>query len=91
MSTAFYRTEDGQADYQFSFEEQNDGTWRAYIVSQPDYDGRPSNGHATHRFTDGPRHYVCWSKPLRSEKEARAVAAAWADATQKYIRNGTRF
>lgn len=91
MITSFYRTKDGRADYHFSFEEQSNGTWRAYIQKQPDYGSRSSSPHATHRLSDGGRQYVCWSTPLHSEEEARAVAAAWADATQKYIRDGTRF
>ena len=91
MRTAYYRTKDGLADYQFSFEEESDGTWRAYILDQPDYCGRPDDCHSTHRLTDGGRHYVCWTNPLYSEQEARRVAAAWADATQAYMRLGKRF
>lgn len=90
--TVLYRTKDGRADYGFSFERQSDGSWRANIVSQPPYGPqRDESAHATHRLTGDTRKYVCWNTPLRSEVEARQVAALWADATQNYILHGTRF
>jgi hypothetical protein len=89
MATTYYRTKDGRADYGFSFERQRDGNWRAYIVSQPNYGYRNTSATATHRLTDGGgRRYVCWAGPLRSEADARKVAALWADLTQEYIRTG---
>jgi hypothetical protein len=88
---AYYRTKDGRADYRFSFEEQQDGTWRAYIEEQPSYCGRPTDAHATHRLSDNNRKYVCWTDPLKSLAEAKSVAALWADATQKYIQTGQTF
>ncbi len=89
--TTFYRTKDGQADYSFSLERQSGGTWRVYIETQPDYKGRESDAHTTHRLSDGGRKYICWTAPLQSLDQAKQVAAAWADATQKYIRSGSRF
>jgi len=86
----YYRTKDGQADYQFSFE-QTDKGWRAYILSQPGYRGRDTDLVPTHRKVAGGRYYVCWTERLDSEEEARWVAARWADATQEYIRSGQRF
>ncbi len=87
----YYRTEDGSSDYGFSFEEQSNGTWKAYIERQPSYHGRPNDADSTHRLSDGSRKYVCWTKPLRSLEEAKQVAAKWADKTQEYIRTGHRF
>lgn len=90
--TVKYRTRDGRADYVFSFEQQSNGSWRAYIVSQPSYGLlRDKDCHTTHRLTDGGRHYVCWTNELRSLSELRQVAALWADSTQNYIRTGKRF
>ena len=88
---AYYRTRDGVADYLFIFEEQRDGTWRAYIEQQPSYRGRASDAHSTHRLSDGSRKYVCWTESLQSLEEAKRIAALWADKTQEYIRTGTRF
>ena len=88
---ANYRTSDGAADYAFIFEEQRDGTWRAYIQRQPAYRGRATDAHSTHRLSDGDRKYVCWTESLRSLAAAKQVAAAWADGTQKYIRTGRTF
>jgi len=85
---AFYRTRDGRADYGFSFEQQSDGTWRAYIESQPGYGSRVTDAHATHRLSDGARKFVCWNNPLRSLQQAKQVAALWADKTQEYIKSG---
>ncbi len=89
MSFTYYRTKDGRADYGFSFERQWDGSWRAYVVSQPSYGSRDTSASATHRLSDGGRHYICWTQPLRSETDARQVAALWADRTQRYIWYGT--
>ena len=89
--SVLYRTKDGRADYGFSVERQGDGTYRAYITSQPSYSGRSEDPHPTHRNSDGSRKYVCWTHELQSEAEARQVAAKWADATQEYIRTGRRF
>jgi hypothetical protein len=91
MAVVYYRTSDGSADYGFSFERQSNGTWRAFIASQPSYNGRPSGAHATHRLSDGGRQYVCWNRELSTEAEARQVAAHWADKTQEYIRSGRQF
>lgn len=88
--TAFYRTEDGSVDYQFRFVQQADG-WRVYILSQPSYEGRDDSGHSTHRLTDSTGKYICWSKPIASLEDARAIAKRWAEATQNYIKTGKRF
>ena len=87
----YYRTRDGRADYAFSFERQGNGTYRIYIEDQPSYGSRVSSLHATHRLFDRGRYYVCWAGVLRTEAQARQVAALWADSTQRYIRFGTRF
>lgn len=88
---AYYRTSDGAADYLFLFEEQPDGTWRAYIEQQPSYRGRATDAHSTHRLSDGDRKYVCWTEDLRTLEDAKRVAALWADKTQQYIRTGAGF
>ena len=84
----YYRTQDGRADYGFSFEQQSNGSWRAYIASQPSYQGRATDAHSTHRLSDGGRQYVCWTKTLDSLAEAKQVARLWADTTQRYTRTG---
>ena len=87
--TIKYRTKDGQADYEFSFE-RRDGDWRAYIVSQPAYRSRPTDAVSTHRLTDEQgQRYVCWRGPLRTREQAEQVAALWSDRTQAYIKYGT--
>jgi len=87
----YYRTKDGRAGYRFSYEQQPDGTWLAYIISQPGYGSRDDGAHSTHRLSDGSRKYVCWSAPIPSLEQAKQVSALWADATQEYIRTGKRF
>jgi hypothetical protein len=90
-TTIFYRTKDGRADYGFTFARLSNGCYRIYIDSHPPYGLRPAGIHATHRLNDGSRQYVCWSGFLRSEEEARKVAALWAEKTQAYIRHGVPF
>jgi hypothetical protein len=88
----YYRTQDGMCDYAFSIEEQSNGQYRSYIVWQPDYGNRSTDALSTHRHTgSGGRSYVCWSKPIYSPEDALRVSAAWADATQQYIKSGQRF
>ncbi len=88
---AYYRSSDGGADYFFSFERQSSRRWRVYIEQQPSYRGRATDAHSTHRLSDGSRKYICWTRSLRTLEEAKQVAAAWADETQKYIRTGSGF
>jgi hypothetical protein len=88
----YYRTKDGQADYRFSFERQSSGEWRAYILNQPSYQGRPTDSDSTHRLTDASgRKYVCWNRSIRSAESLSQVVALWCDSTQDYIKYGTRF
>lgn len=90
MHKAYYRTRDGRADYRFGFVQRNDGTWRIYILSQPDYGGQNASQYDTHRLSDGsPYYYVCWTGRLRSLEQAKRVAATWADRTQRYIQTGS--
>ncbi len=77
--------------YEFSFEKQADGSYRAYIISQPPYGNRDSNSLLTHRLADGTRNYVCWDKPLLSREEAKKIAAGWAKRTDRYILTGQPF
>jgi hypothetical protein len=87
--TIKYRTKDGRADYEFSFEQQRNGEWRAYIVSQPSYQGRDTSAHKTHRLSEGSRKYVCWNRKLWTRRDLEQVVALWADRTQRYIKDGT--
>jgi len=90
MHTAYYRSRDGRADYRFGFAQQSNGTWRVYILNQPDYGPHSASPYATHRLSDGsPHYYICWIGVLRSLEQAKHVAALWADRTQQYIRTGT--
>lgn len=86
-----YRTRDGSAHYSFRFEEHGDGTWRVHILSQPSYGSRSDSPHSTHRLTDSEGHYICWDSSIASVREAKQVAALWAEKTQEYIRTGRRF
>ena len=86
-----YRTKSGAHQYTFRFQEQQNGIWTAYIASQPDYCGRPDDAHSTHRLSDSGGRYVCWTKPLRTLREAKLVATTWCEKTEQYIRYGKEF
>lgn len=86
----YYRTKDGQEDYGFRIVRLWRGDYRVYIEKQPPYRGRDERLHSTKRLRDGKSYYVCWDSPIRSLPEARAVAALWADRTQRYIQTGSR-
>ena len=89
--TIKYRTKDGQEDYVFSFEQQSANAWRAYIVRQPEYNGRSEELSATHRLRDGNRLYVCWLPEPRTLAHCKTIAAQWADCTQVYRKTGQHF
>ena len=57
----------------------------------PAIGSRDTSAHATHRYSDSHGHYICWNRMIASVDDARKVAAAWADKTEDYILNGTRF
>ncbi len=78
--------------YRFTLREVG-GEWRAYIVEQPSYTGRASDGHSSHRYYDSGRsqHYVCWEPAPRTKEAARAVSKLWAEKTTRYCRNGEPF
>lgn len=88
VSTTYYRTRDGQADYGFSFERLSDGSIRPYITSMPSYGGRSTGLHTTHRLQDGGRYYVCWDRPLYNVADVKQVVSMWSDLTQEYIKTG---
>ena len=64
--------------------------WRVYVVEQPEYLHRSVDPPMTHRYFDhyAGLHYVCWSRRLRSPRDAYHVAVAWAEATCVYISTG---
>jgi hypothetical protein len=87
----YYRTKDGRADYGFEIVTLPNGTERAYITSQPSYQGRDDTSHPTHRLSEGARKYVCWDAPIYGRDAMKAVVALWSDCTQEYIKTGRRF
>jgi hypothetical protein len=76
--------------YVFSFEQRPAGDWRAYIIDQPGYAGRPTDAAATHRLTDQAdgRRYVCWTERLATLTDAMKVAEGWARRTHRYVATG---
>ena len=88
-----YRTKDDTESYFFEFQELPDRNWRVYILKQPSYGSRSTDGHSTHRYFSAAtgRTWICWSVPIRSLAEARSVAGQWAEKTQRYIRTGQGF
>jgi hypothetical protein len=78
----------------FNLEPQANGTVRAYIVDAPSFNGRASDGHATHRlYESGRGHYVCIRDDLQPNnlREARDWARYWADGASRYIKTGREF
>lgn len=87
-----YRTESGKNYFSFSYEKQSDGEIRVFIESQPDYQGRETNGHATHRYgVSSDRPHVCYDPPPENLKDAIEISKVWADKTEKYIDTGKKF
>lgn len=83
-----YRTRDGRTDYAFEIIEVTPRSWRVYILDQPGYGGRATDGHSTHRLGDGRGTYVCWTDPITTLDAAKTVAASWAEGTERYRATG---
>lgn len=88
---ATYRTSDGSLCVDFDFRRMENGDYRIYILSDINYHGRPDSSLATHRIITMPHSYICWNGTIRSLKQAKAVAALWADTTALYIKGYTDF
>ncbi|MBS4083724.1 MAG: hypothetical protein KGZ73_09260 [Rhizobiales bacterium] len=68
--------------------------FRIYILSQPDYRGRDTGSHSTHRHRDGDgRYYICINADLepRTVAECMTWYSFWSECTVKYIQNGGSF
>ncbi|AGX88736.1 hypothetical protein [Candidatus Symbiobacter mobilis] len=91
--TLVYRTKSNAIDYKFQFVTTPNGTERAYIVSQPSYQGRPTDAHSTHRYYDSARdqHYICFDPEPRSRDTIKKIASQWAENTESFRREGKRF
>lgn len=77
--------------YRFRVLQTPDG-YRTYVISQPDYRGRPRDGHSTHLIlsADGTLPFIC-HKPGHEPRDlpsAAAIAAWWSHCTSRYIRTG---
>lgn len=82
------------SDNWFSFEfikVQNE--WRAYIERMPDLNGRDTDGHITHRYTDrvNDRLYVCFDPMPETLADSQNIARSWADHLLEYIDTGKTF
>jgi len=67
--------------------------WRAYILDQPDYEGRATDRSTTYRYYDSERgqYFVDRHPAPQSRDAARAVAALWAEKTTRYCCYGELF
>lgn len=65
---AYFLIRSGSSNFNYR---KRHGFWKAYFNSEP-----PSKSHVLH---DSEGYYVCWNRPLRTEREARQVAQRWID------------
>jgi hypothetical protein len=91
----YYTSRDGSAEFEFEL------WWtgyevRIFILKQPSYQGRPNDGHSTHRLglaSNPPDPYVCIKPDLTPTNvpDALSWAIYWAEETVTYIRTGRAF
>lgn len=75
--------------YQFKPTSEGTNGWYAYILKMPDFNGRESNTHITHRFLDkNGTYYICWNGHVRTIEEMRSIAHRFAEIILKYIETG---
>lgn len=88
-----YLTRDRSASFIFELKPVYGGTVRIFILQQPSYGRRASDGHSTHRIDIGGRPYICIADHLQPTNvpDALSWAVSWAEQTARYIRTGYRF
>lgn len=87
-----YTTRDGR--YQFQFDLRRIGSEvRVYILSQPSYGRRATDGHSTHRLHDSGGNYICIRSDLTPDNVPDALSwlVYWAEETGQYISTGRGF
>ena len=79
-------------EFRFKYVYKN-GSWRAYIIRQPSFNGRDEALTVTHRYRDidNNMYYVCWDTPIAQIKDMQNVSKFWADNILEYIATGKRF
>lgn len=84
-----YRDIDDLMTYEFVFFDYGDDeeSWCIYIISDIDYDTRPSDCHSAHwlKNEDESFRYICWEGEITSFEDALTIASVWADCTTRYI------
>ena len=90
LLTDIFETKLG-TEFKFDFDFK-DGAFEILILEQPDYGGRDSDNHKTHRLSTGDGGFkICWTGELKTIYEAKTVAAKWACLTEAYILRGQPF
>lgn len=84
-STVTYWSHDRQSSFRFRFS-QFGNQLRIHIIQFPN----PHIG-SCHVLHDQHGPYICWAGTIPTLSSARAVAAAWAEATLAYQRTGRIF
>jgi hypothetical protein len=86
--TEKYRTKDGSVDYTFSFGQRIDGTFHVYVVGPTEH---LKVGNDVHIYMYEGKRRICWSNPIRRVEKAKHIAAKWAEAFERYRKDGTAF
>lgn len=85
-----YKTNDGQALFEFDFIQNRDSTYTVHIIRSPSYGSRSTNGHVIHRNGD---NTICFGNPseVNTLDKARKYSETWSEMTWKYIQTGVKF
>jgi hypothetical protein len=90
-----YKTRNGKGEYTFGFRNEG-GRIEVDIEATPSFNGRPTDGHSTHRLPSSQAATgtkICFAQPetVRTMEQAKRFAQGWAESTQDYIEKGKRF
>lgn len=88
-----YRTNDGQAYFEFNFVKVGQ-FYEIDIIRTPNYNGRSEGLHETHRLpSDRGGYKVCFAaeSAVTSLERARKWVEAWSEGTWRYIKTGATF
>jgi hypothetical protein len=83
--TEKYRTLDGSVHYTFGFRQLTDGTFHLYTIGPLEL---LEVGDPVHIFMDHGKRRICWSTAIKSVQKAKYVAAKWAEAFERYRKDG---
>src|SRR5688500_12031928 len=89
--TSNYRPRNGRGDYAFRFQEIARGSFRIYVLDQPPNRSALQTLASPHLIAGDGAASICWTVAITSYKNAKEIAARWAEAMEEFRTTGKGF